>query len=175
MGKYQDEIILDVLKSKKNEGVQMLFEQYYLVLVVYAEQLLKDRGQSEDLVQDFFVRLWSQDYLGNVDAKDLRSYLFRSVRNSALTLLKKKDALTTTIDLLELQISEDNGKPYSDERVEQVFKEIANLPDRTRLAVEKVMLERKKYQEAATEMSVTVNTVKYLLKEGMKKLRKNLF
>jgi len=174
MKKLTDEAILKLLRRDKSQGIRCLFDKYYVSLVVFGEQIVKDRNQSEDLVQELFVRLWTHDYLDNVQATDLRSYLFRSIRNSSLTNLKKNDSLKETVDLLDIQLPEDNNFSTNDRKVELALREIEKLPERTRKAIQLVMLERKKYQEVADEMEISVNTVKYLLKEGTKKLRDRL-
>ncbi len=171
MMKLTDESILRLLSQDKAQGIKSLFDLYYSPLVVYAEQFLKDRSQSEDLVQEFFVKLWNQDYLETAEVSNLRSYLYRSIRNSALNFLKKNDLLKDTLDLLHVQMPEHFPTSNDDNKIELLLKEVDKLPDRTKLAIELVMIERKKYQEAADEMSISINTVKHLLKEGIKKLR----
>ena len=48
------------------------------------------------------------------------------------------------------------------------------LPGRTRQVVECVMLRNLKYREVAEELGISINTVKFLLKEGTKRLRDRL-
>ncbi|WP_163713298.1 sigma-70 family RNA polymerase sigma factor [Mangrovibacterium lignilyticum] len=174
MTMFRDEVILDVLKSNKNEGIRMLFDQYYFVLVVYAEQFVKDRGVSEDIVQELFVRLWSHNYLEKIEPKDLRFYLYRSIKNTTLTHLGKNDLLRNPEELQSGQIAEEVLPRLDEVRLETVIKEVSKLSDRTREVVVKVMMEHKKYQEVADEMSISINTVKFLLKEGLKKIRSRL-
>ncbi len=169
-----DDVIIKQLKKDQALGVRSLFEVYYASLVVYGERIVKDRNLSEDLVQDFFVRLLSNDYLSNVKASDLRSYLFRSVRNAALSLLQKNDLLRHTSDLLCDHADEDDYDVQDEVRIEVIMSAIEQLPERTRMVVEKVMVDRMKYQEAADVMEISINTVKYLLKDGLKKLRLSL-
>lgn len=68
---------------------EFLFHFYYPGLVVYAAQFVSDRDLAEELVQDFFVRLW-QKHTGLLEADSLRNYFFSSVKNSALNFLKHK-------------------------------------------------------------------------------------
>ena len=81
-----DRDILDVFVKNRKEGVRMLFDRYYRPLVLYAGSLIDDDTMAEDLVQEFFVRLWEDDYLKHIEEKALSSYLFSSVRNSCYTL-----------------------------------------------------------------------------------------
>ena len=56
--KEDDRSILDVFKKNRENGMKMLFKRYYSSLVVYAQGKVKDRGIAEDLVQNFYLRLW---------------------------------------------------------------------------------------------------------------------
>ena len=58
--------------------------------------------------------------------------------------------------------------------VELIRGALEKLPDKTRLVVTVVMLQEKMYKEAAEELGVSVNTVKTLLKQGMRELRELL-
>ena len=74
-----DRDILDVFVKNRKEGVRMLFDRYYRPLVLYAGSLIDDDTMAEDLVQEFFVRLWEDDYLKHIEEKALSSYLFSSI------------------------------------------------------------------------------------------------
>ena len=64
-----DRDILDVFVKNRKEGVRMLFDRYYRPLVLYAGSLIDDDTMAEDLVQEFFVRLWEDDYLKHIEKR----------------------------------------------------------------------------------------------------------
>jgi len=59
MGIHEKDLIV-----RLNEGDQtafeLLFHYYYPGLVVYSSQFTTDRAEAEEIVQDFFVRLWQR-------------------------------------------------------------------------------------------------------------------
>ncbi len=169
-----DEKILQMLRVNKMNGIHLLFVRYYLPLVLWGEQFLHDRAKAEDVVQDFFVRLWEDNYLWNISPRALSSYLFTAVRNACLTLQNKKDSLYQASKLSEVEIPVEAFCEPSDERLAKVLEEVKKLPERTRLVVEKVMLQGKKYKEVAFDLGISVNTVKFLLREGTRKLRERV-
>lgn len=59
---FSDQDILASMRKDKTIGIQRLFDRYYRPLVLFADEFLKDRSAAEDLVQDFFVKLWEDDY-----------------------------------------------------------------------------------------------------------------
>lgn len=170
MGNAVNEHIVQALKQDKTEGIHLLFERYYRVLVVYADHYLKDRYRSEDVVQEFFVRLWEDNYLNEVPVSALSSYLFTSVRNACLASRNKKDVLRHSEELLGLEVPIE-AFPLDDERIGPLMLEIEKLPERSKQVIECVMLRGLKYKEAAEEMHISVNTVKFLLKETTRRLR----
>lgn len=162
------------MRKDKTIGIQRLFDRYYRPLVLFADEFLKDRSAAEDLVQDFFVKLWEDDYLLKVTASTLGSYLYSAVRNRAISFLQKKDVLRNSQELGVIDISVDVVEDIDEERMDIVMKEVELLPERTRQVVERVMLRGLKYKEAAEELKISINTVKFALKEGTKRLRERL-
>jgi RNA polymerase sigma-70 factor (ECF subfamily) len=169
-----DQDILHSLKQDKSAGMRLLFDKYYTLLVTYAEQLLRDRHQAEDVVQEFYIRLWRDDYLGKATIRALPAYLYTGVRNSCITCHARKDSLRDPVALTAIEIPVESFLDITDERVERVMRAIERLPERTRQVVEGVMLEGHKYKEVAGDLSISVNTVKFLLKEGTRHLRESL-
>lgn len=167
-----DDRIVDIFKTDKAAGIRRLYDLYYDLLVVYAGRLLRDHACAEDLVQEFFIRLWNDNYLKNITSSTaLKSYLFTGIRNSAYTTLNKKDSLRNAVDLSEVEIPAEVFLSIDNERIARVMQEIEKLPNRTRQVVEEVILNERKYKEVAEELHISVNTVKTLLKEGSKRVR----
>ena len=52
-----DQRICELLRVRKIEGMELLFKEYYKPLVVWGATFVSDVQRSEDIVQDFFVKL----------------------------------------------------------------------------------------------------------------------
>ena len=165
-----DEQILVTCRANKREGIRLLFERYYRPLVLFAGELLHDDTMAEDVVQDFFVRLWEDDYICHVEAKALSSYLFTSVRNRCYTYLNKKDALRDRVDYDSVEVAADTASGMHQEIVDRVTEEIKKMSEQTAKVLSCILLDDMKYQECADHLHVSVNTVKTLLRNGMKAL-----
>jgi RNA polymerase sigma-70 factor (ECF subfamily) len=174
MANISDQEILRVLGSDPRAGTHLLFDKYYTLLVVYAERFLHDRGRAEDVVQEFFIRLWSDASRREMAIRALPPYLYAGVRNACLTSLSARDFPRDPAELSGVEIPVETFTGIDDERVERVLREIERLPERTRLVVKAVMLEEQKYKEVAERLSISINTVKFLLKEGTRRLREKL-
>ncbi len=55
-----DSTICSLLNQGEEKGMEYLFTRYYKPLVLWAASFLNNIPQSEDLVQDFFIRLWKK-------------------------------------------------------------------------------------------------------------------
>ena len=108
--------ICDLLKNKDAKGMEFLFEEYYKPLVVWGDTFLNDVSRSEDLVQDFLIKLWEKRIGEKLEPSTLRSYLFVSIRNLALNAKVKVDPVRYVCDFAHLE------KPWEEyDNIEEEF------------------------------------------------------
>ena len=81
-----------------------IYDTYFPVLVNYLGQFQLSKPQIEDLIQDFFLELRTKrKRLG--DVKNIKAYLFKSIRRKALNFRKKQDRFkAVTMDEANLHI-----------------------------------------------------------------------
>lgn len=82
--------LINRLIQGDHTAFNLLFQFYYPGLVVFASHIIMDRQKTEEIVQDFFVRLWINRKAIH-QSESIKSYLFTSIRNKSLTLLKKRE------------------------------------------------------------------------------------
>ena len=155
----------------KLTDIKQLFDYYYRPLVLYAEEYLKDREAAEDVVQELFIKLWETKDLFKKCQDQIGAYLYVAVKNNCYTYLQKKKRLCYTDEYDSIDIPVEKVADIDEERLDALMHVVEKLPNRTRLVVEDVMVRNMKYKEVAQELGISVNTVKYLLKEGVKRLR----
>lgn len=167
-----DEAICDLLKKGEIKDLEYLFQEYYKPLVLWADTFLNDIALSEDLVQEFFVKLWEKELLSGLTSDTLKSYLYTSVRNRAFNALSKKDTLRNTSDIAGNNRVWEEYDDWEEEVIRQVEEAVGKLPPRSREIVECVYLQGMKYKEVAEKFEISVSTVKTLLVNSLKTLRK---
>jgi RNA polymerase sigma-70 factor (ECF subfamily) len=171
MERNRDDEICSLLERHDERGLELLFAIYYRPLVIWADTFLQDITQAEDLVQEFFVKLWERRGGGQLQATTLKSYIFTSVKNLALNILEKKDPLKHAQALTRL----DRASPEYDDLTEQMLKEVESeieqLPVRSKEIIKAVYIEGLRYKEVAERYAISVSTVKTLLVKTLKKLR----
>lgn len=169
--RVSDQEICELLKERKIGGMELLFKEYYKPLVVWAATFLHDTQRSEDVVQDFFVKLWEKSFVDKLQPDTLKSYLFTSVRNLALNQLDRIDPLRRACDVARYESPWEEYDSFEDEVFRRVETEIGKLPPRTQEIIRSVYLKGMKYKEVAEELGISVSTVNSLLVKALKKLR----
>ena len=154
--------------------VDDLYDHYYNELVLWADSILNNMDEAEDLVQDFFVRLWEKKLNENLKEEGLRSYLYVSVRNMAVRRLKEQKRMTPLSDVIEAERNWEDTDFSREEIVNRVLQELDKLPPRSREVLECVHLKNMKYAEAAAYLGLSVATVKTLLVRSLKTLRESV-
>jgi RNA polymerase sigma-70 factor (ECF subfamily) len=92
-----DNIMIRVAEGDR-KAFDKLFFMYYPKVRNYLSHFIPSKEQTEDLAQDFFIKLWNNRT--NLSAiKNPDSYFFVSSKNMALNYLKKVKRLTQKLSV----------------------------------------------------------------------------
>ena len=147
------------------------FETYAALMCNYALNYLNDLREAEDVVQEVFTRVWEKGSLTLGDEKSMKTYLLNSVRNQCINLLKQRKQSYCPVELLNHTVIDEQMVTFDEELIREIKEEIDRMPPQTRRVIQGIFFRRLKYQEVADELDVSINTVKTLLKGGIKQLR----
>ena len=183
MTSSEKEIIL-LLKRGDENAYRYLYETHYAILCRIAWEFVKDDFLSETIVGDIIFHLWEKRESLDIQTS-LRAYLVRSVRNRCINYLKqeyvaKETRLQPTDDFLQSEglysISDDYplATLLEKELEQKISQSIENLPDECRKVFEMSRFEHLKYLEIAEKLSISVNTVKYHIKNALSKISNDL-
>ena len=170
---HQDKKLLELFQTAPERAFRQLFDAYHMQLCVYVVQLTDSFDMAEDVVQEVMVYFWEKKYYKQV-TENLRGYLFYAVRNAALLALKKNSRISMEeISGMKIDIPDEfSDKEEWQEKEKQLMEDLEKLPQQEMAAVKAVILENKKYKEAAEELQISVNTLKTHLSRALSKLRK---
>jgi RNA polymerase sigma-70 factor (ECF subfamily) len=172
MQQQQDIQIVEQLKNGDLSAFDSLFVKYYKLLCVNAYFFLKDEQEAKDLVQTFFLDIWEKKlYLHFHD--EIKGYLYRAIKNRCLNEISKQKTRDKNYkDFADLQ---DEKSSPPDEMPPDYYGQMQNklesIAGQKRVAIQMVYVKGKKYQEAADEMGISINSFKTHLKSGLKILR----
>ena len=148
-----------------------IFGRYAKHLCLYARNYLPTDADAEDVVQDVFIRCWEKKQLILSDEKVVKTYLFNAVKNACLDKLEKKGPVYTPLDTLKQEILDEETVLFDEKIVDEIKQELEQMPRQTRKIISLIFMQDMKYRADADEMHISVNTVKTLLRNGIKHLR----
>ena len=172
------------LREGNEYAFGFIFDKYYDFLCMVADSYLRDEYISETIVGDIIYNLW--EIKDNIDIKySLRSYLVRSVKNRCINYLQQ-EYIQREISINQYEdkaaIEElffiENKHPLEsllEQELENKINSIINeLSPECRAVFKMSRFDGMKYEEIASELNISVNTVKYHMKNALGKLRLEL-
>lgn len=173
--RVNDSILLNEIKNHNKEVFEALFNEYYPVLVKYAEGFVFNRQVCEDIVQNLFVYFWDNvEQLTNESS--LKAYLFRSVKNRCLNYLRDLQVLDKRkLLFLEAMLNCKKSEDWLDpELTNKIKNAIDTLPNQMAVVFRLKYIQGFKLKEISESLNVSENTVKTQLSRAKSKLRKKL-
>ncbi len=168
-----DSTICSLLARRDEKGMEYLFTRYYKPLVIWAAGFLNDLSKAEDVVQDFFIKLWEKENGRNLQPQTLKSFLYTSVRNLVYDRIEKKDPLKNASDIQHFEQRWEEYDTFEEEVFSLLKHEIEQLPDRSREIIKCIYLQGLSYKETANQLGISVATVNTLLVNALRKIRQN--
>ena len=149
-----------------------IYSAYYERLFAFALVITDSEADAQDVVSQVYFNLWEKKK-DLSDVKDLKAYLFTSVKNQAVRHIAN-DRYFHTEDIEDVLLSIDQIDPeellIGKELETFIDQAIKNLPDQCglvfRLAKEKNM----DFKQIATELGISKYTVKYHMETALKKI-----
>lgn len=166
-----DEYICKLLRHNDVGGMELLYGKYYRPMVLWANTFLNNLPAAEDVVQDFFVAFWERESFNHLRSSNLKGYLFAAVKFAAIKHIDKHDPLRKTSEVGNLAVELIELDDLTEEMLRQIEAEIEKLPARTRQILKAVYFEGLRYKEVAVRFGISLETVKTLLSNAMKRLR----
>jgi RNA polymerase sigma-70 factor (ECF subfamily) len=177
-GEDNESLLIAALKNGSYKAFDALYERYAKRLYGYCLQLTKSPEDSEEIVQDVFLKLWN-NRLKIRQEETLRSLLFLMIKHQVINLFRAKinQPVYEEYTACKEQVSVGGGAQRHLEYldfVERFKKEVNNLPDTQREVVRLSKVEQLSNQEIAVRLSLSEQTVKNQLSLGLKILKSKL-
>lgn len=172
----QEQYVLSAIKQDDQEAFSLLFEAYYLDLVLFCGSFIKNKETCEDIVQSIFLKLWADRRTFQIETS-LKSYLLKAVRNSCFDEFRHQEIVrqyeaNCTNSILDCYDTEDYIL-YSDLH-EHLHHALEQVPELYKEAFEMNRFEGLKYREIAEKLNVSERTVEVRISKTLEILRKHL-
>ena len=156
---------------------EALFKEHFTGLCYFAQKYVADMDTCKEIVHAVFVKIWEnrEEFDFNKPAK---SYLFTSVYNRSLNVIRDKKKFATADDTEENERLIETGE-FSDtmevaELEGRIKSAIQKLPEKCREVFELNRYEGKKYAEIAEQLNISIKTVEAQMSKALKILRVEL-
>lgn len=166
---------VDTINKWNDDTLQVLYNNFYKALVLYASNILGTTEGAEDIVQDAFTQTWLKRP-SFASTAQIKVYLYTTTHNLCVSLLRQKGRKGNTVRLQslseEVMALTDNGEEdfFTPEIYRHLMLLINSLPTRQR-EVFLLAMEGKKNHEIAEQLHISQNTVKVLKGRALQKLR----
>lgn len=176
MNQPEEKIWMKKIQSGDAKAFEMLFHQYYGHLCLFATKILNNDAAAEEVVQEFFVKLWEKKEQLSIETS-VKNYLFRAVKNQCLNYIKhnfvKENYIKTKENENQLEI--DFEENYVEVDLARKIKEsIDSLPEKRREIFRLSREEGLKYREIAQKLNISIKTVEAQMGLAIKNLREKL-
>jgi len=174
-----DEEIIRLFHAKNGEqkAFRLLVSKYSERLYWHIRKIVLDHEDSNDVLQDTFVKIWQGLYTFRHESK-LFTWMYRVATNEALNFLNEKCRKTygnseEITEMLENQLESD---PYfcGDDIQRELQKSILKLSERQRLVFNMKYYDNMKYEDMAEVLNVAVGTLKATYHTAVKKIEESL-
>ncbi len=172
-----EEELIPLLTRGNRKAFKEIFNRYNHFLLSYADRLTRDTQESEDLIQEIFVRVWEQRERFD-PSRSLFNYLKVSVRNGFLNQERSKNNRTAFKEELLHYLTQ--GYDGADQKLldKELISRLENIARSLPGKMGKVFLmthfENYSNEEIAVALQVSDKTVKNLLSQAVVNIRLRL-
>jgi RNA polymerase sigma-70 factor (ECF subfamily) len=175
--KLDEKLLISGLQQQNKVIFDLVFTYYYSGLCAFANHILKDMQASEDLVQDFFVKIWHQADKIQINCS-LKSYFFSSIKNRAFDILKHKKVKTQYANLndgCKESVTPDEIWEFTQGELEELIeKALQQVPPRAREIFELSRFKGVANDDIARQLNISKRTVEVQISRALQVLRVEL-
>jgi len=177
VNKVADNHLMEQVRDGNVEKLAILFERYHVMLYNFFLRITGNRGISEDLVQDVFIRILKYRSSYQSQPKFI-IWLYKIARNAHIDHLRKRK---DEVSLGELWLEAASHEPSPPEKVEQaqeiarLSQALSKLPLKKREVLILSRFQNLKYKEIAELFGCRLGAVKVLAHRAIKELGKAYF
>ncbi|PSL46547.1 RNA polymerase sigma-70 factor (family 1) [Chitinophaga niastensis] len=160
--------------SSEPSSFEELFRLHYTFLCATAYYVVEDEDTAEDIVQDFFLYCWNKRSTIQI-TQNFKSYATRAIRNASLSYLKISNKIIfEEPSLIESTAAQLPNEDYEQEETRNaaLWAAIGRLPIQRQRIFLLSNRDGLKYKDIATQLNISVNTVKTQIKLAYQYLRK---
>ena len=168
------DVLLQNFKAGDTAALKIFYNLHYKALWYFADRLLDNAEQAEDIVAETFIKLWNRRHQFQ-QLENIRPFLFVVTRNACIThlkQLKRREFSHKEISYLSPTSEEDAGtEQIRAELVQEALLQAETMPPQMKKIFSLFYVEGKSLSEIAGDLDVSINTVRSQKVNALKRIR----
>lgn len=159
---YTDEEWINRFRNGEEAAYRHFFDRHYGAIVHYAQSILQQGAEAEDIAQDIFYQLWQ--HRAELNSTDhVKGFLYKSTRFACINQLRQWQTRDRNAEVLLRQATND---PFTESRMVQeelyqlVIAEINALPEKYAAILRLRYLQDMGYDQIAAQLGTNEATVR---------------
>ena len=167
------EILLE-LNGNDSLAFKEVYSHYWERLYIYAFNIIRDKKQCEDFIQEIFLAFWKNR--NKTDIKNLNAYLYQSLRFQIFNYFRDKKMTLVDIEKFNIiaKINTVEDSLNLNDLEKEIYKNLKALPKRCQEIFCLSRFENLSNKEIAEQLNISQQTVKNQLTTALKYLRKHI-
>lgn len=166
-----------IAHERDESAYKQLFLFFYNDLQQFAYSIVKERETADEIYSDVMLKIWNLGE-GLATVNNLRVYLFKAIRNTALNYLAKNRIRPLDIDAVPVELNLDVYNPETKllqgELREKISQAIHSLPPKCQMVYKLVREDGLSYREVGEILGISEKTVDSHLNNALHKLIKSV-
>lgn len=175
--------LMQRVASSDEAAIDALYARFGVLVFQSARQVLGSRAETEDAVQEVFVRLWRTADRFDPHRAKLVTWVMLITRRHLIDRLRRQSTRPDRLHLDEARfegptsgrgaggLPAGGSKVESDEGRERLLRQLARLPELQRTVIERAYLQGYSLRDIAEQLDAPIGTIKSALSRGLTKLR----
>ena len=166
-----DEDLLEQLQIGVADALAVLFDRYYRQVFSVAHRILRDRGESEDLMQEVFLEVYRDADKFDPARGSVKNWILQYANHRSLNRLKYLELRGHYHERSAYEPSDASGASGFADYQASIERSLDQLSENERRVIEQVCFEGLYLKEVAARMGAPLPNVRNYYYRGVRKLR----
>jgi RNA polymerase sigma-70 factor, ECF subfamily len=180
---HADLALLTRIAQRDASAIGELYDRHSRVVFALVCRILRDEGESEDVLQEVFLRVWDKAESYDPVLGSPTAWLIRIARNRAIDRIRARQARPATQsadETLNLVAADDEASPDPErsaalsEQQRAIVEALSRIPPEQRMLIEQAFFHGYTQSELAERFKLPLGTVKTRIRTGMIAMRDHL-
>jgi len=174
-----DQLVIIAVAQGDSQALEVLYDRYSAVVYRLAFRMLKNREQSEEIVQEVFWRVWRRSASFERERGRVAQWIFGIAHNLCIDELRRMRARPNPVydndeNPIIPQLVDDHvdvpATAWANDQRRVIINALASLPTAQRQAIELAYFNGLSHQEIAEHLDRPLGTIKTRVRLGLQKL-----